>query len=260
MIQLLSAQAVLSQLPEGSCPLLAEQPCIVECNHEFSVLDNQFRSHEVIMKLVPVTCPTCSAPISLYNEQKHCHCDHCGINFVIDWSDSQSVNLTAFDTVLSKVVNTTGFLAADARLRYIVDDIAGAESEVNFKSAEVNAARTTMNDIDRKYRERISSLLGYTLWTGLGAAIFWFLVIFILEGNAWYIAIFIALILSIATWIWGSQWRETLSQLPAKLKKAQMVVKEAKEKLREAQMRLQDFYLEQEFCKKQAAGYRHKAE
>jgi len=208
------------------------------------------------MKLESMSCPFCSAPLSLHPSSQYCRCEHCGREFIVNWHDSETAVLTAWETSLNKIVDRTAFLEAGQRLHFIDKDLSAAEAVVDEKTQAHLAASVRLKRLkDRQQAEleRTLYIIGGIL---LFATMLWYLVIFVLEGSSWYWALAGALALSITVYVQWQEFQTSEGKAKARLKKAEAQVKEDKAEIAAAEAVLQDFLLEKEYCQRKVANYR----
>jgi len=207
------------------------------------------------MTLQTVSCPQCDGPMSLADEQRHIECAHCGSKFVADWTDSRSVDLTLFESVLARSLDEVSVQATQQRLTELEDQIPQAQRDVQARHEQLDEAKTAYEARRVAVQKVIAPPQNWTYFLGLMTFVAWFLVWFVLQSVEWYVFLALSVLLIPVTWVFYRSWRNADLWAQDELHLVRLALEEADSELSEAYARLEDHMLERELRQRVVANY-----
>jgi hypothetical protein len=207
------------------------------------------------MTLQTVSCPQCDGPMSLADEQRHSECAHCGSKFVVDWTDSRSVDLTLFESVLARSLDEVSVQATQQRLTELKGQILQAQRGVQARHEQLDEAKAVYEARRVEVQKVIAPPQNWTYFLGLVAFVAWFLVWFVLQGVEWYVFLALSVLLIPITWVFYRSWRNAELWAQDELHAVKLALEEAEGELTETYVRLEDHILERELRQRVVANY-----
>jgi hypothetical protein len=207
------------------------------------------------MTLQTVSCPQCDGPMSLADEQRHSECAHCGSKFVVDWTDSRSVDLTLFESVLARSLDEVSVQATQQRLTELEGQILQAQRDVQARHEQLDEAKAVYEARRVEVQKVIAPPQNWTYFLGLVAFVAWFLVWFVLQGVEWYVFLALSVLLIPITWVFYRSWRNAELWAQDELHAVKLALEEAEGELTETYVRLEDHILERELRQRVVANY-----
>jgi hypothetical protein len=207
------------------------------------------------MTLQTVSCPQCDGPMSLADEQRHSECAHCGSKFVVDWTDSRSVDLTLFESVLARSLDEVSVQATQQRLTELEGQILQAQRGVQARHEQLDEAKAVYEARRVEVQKVIAPPQNWTYFLGLVAFVAWFLVWFVLQGVEWYVFLALSVLLIPITWVFYRSWRNAELWAQDELHAVKLALEEAEGELTETYVRLEDHILERELRQRVVANY-----
>ncbi len=203
-----------------------------------------------------VKCPECDAPIRVGPAQRHCECVNCGDKYVVAMSDSQQPQLTRFEALIAQGLNGVPVQEAERRLNELDLAIAEAETIVETRHVQLDAAQEAYRARRVEVQKTIAPSQNWTYVTGLVAVVAWFLVWFVLEGTGWLLALGVGIAGLVLSWAFHSRWLAAESRAAQELSLVRKGIEAAEAELSEAYLQLDDRVLERELRQRELAGVR----
>lgn len=208
------------------------------------------------MKLEPVLCPQCSAPIDVYPELGFCECNHCHVLLTIR-GDSESLQLNTFDDALKTLNKNIDYSTARVRIEDLEDLIGKALSEYETKARNLKNAKDAFSEIGKVCKKDESATGVWFVLFFLFTLVTCCLSVFALKNGAPYSGIVVINIASIGlTVLFLFVWQNTLEKTPGKLQEAQKQIDQAVQEEVEALAILNSFYFEQELCQRTVDNFK----
>ena len=211
------------------------------------------------MKLQAVQCPQCGAALKLVEGARYSTCEHCGVNYVVDWPESQKPQLTAFEALLGQLVSEQDFLVADRRLQYLSGDLAAAQQGLEAVGKEAVAASVAVA------AARQQAARARDRWLASAAALTTLLALCLVQvmrtpsGTGrwlWLGVSAVLLVAAIAGWL---GWRAARSREELAVRRARERAGEAQARRSAAQRQLKELELERELCEACTRRFRYQA-
>lgn len=209
------------------------------------------------MKIESTACPSCAAQLPIHPGSQFCRCEHCGRAYVINWQGSESASLTGWEDLLSKVVDRTAYLEAGQRLQYIdAKDLPAADEKLTQKKQVHEQTLSYLRILNDQRQVETDKLLVPLAITAALAALLWYLVILVLEGDIWYWGLGAAIFFSIMAYAAFHGYWEAWKNIPEPIREAQLQVEATQKELMAAAADLKDLLLEREFCDRKMRVHR----
>jgi hypothetical protein len=202
----------------------------------------------------PAQCPQCDATIGLFSSARHARCAYCGCRFVVDWSEPEAPQLTAFEDVLKTAPTGVSSPVANAKAGELELAAANAGAEVESRRKQAQIAEEAHDRKVRAAHRAIAAPQSQTLALGVTSALVIFMVTFVLENAWWYIGLILAVLLVLLTRMAYLRWQRTEDQALARLIDSRQGVQQAQSSLEESLAIQDDRRLEQELWQARAAA------
>ena len=217
------------------------------------------------MKLEAVQCPKCGAPLKLTEGARFRACDHCGVNFAVDWPHAQNPQLvqepqlTAFEALLSQIVTQQDFLVADRRLQYLPQDIATVQKELDAAAKESVAASIALAAVRQHATRTRRRWLAFAAVLTVACPLGWFQVTRTPDSAGGWIWLAVSAVLLAGAFAGWLGWLAARRRGALLVRQARDRVREAQGRRDAAQARLKELELERELCEARTRRFRYQA-
>jgi hypothetical protein len=200
-------------------------------------------------------CPHCLAEVTFNLADEIVQCGQCSAHLIVDRSAAGPPQLVSLEHDRLESAYTT----AIGRLEALPSDIARTQQAIETTQTELEQARVAYQQ-QRRMIERSVNPVKYQL-AGLVALglIDLYLVVVVLGGAIWYVALLIDLMLAYLIWRWFRRWRMTAERAAAQRQAAyQRIVQPAQTAFDRLTKQLADYQAEQLESQRAVSKYRFK--
>ena len=204
-------------------------------------------------------CPSCGSPnVKIMENLTYISCEYCLTRYQVEQRNGQ-VLLTHVDQMMRQVVNDTAYNAACTRLQNIDDDIDEAQKFVEQKQQIITDENSNIEAWHKKRLDKENAVLMGNGVLIFAAFLLWYLVIFELEGEAWFFWALVAIGVSLLIFLLYGVYYINHKSLPDEYSSMLTLLEPAKQNLSQAQLQLNDLIIEKELCLHRKKNYHVRA-
>lgn len=204
-------------------------------------------------------CPSCGSPnVKIMENLTYISCEYCLTRFQLEQRNGH-VLLTYVDQMMRQVVNDTAYNAACTRLQNIDDDIDEAQKFVEQKQQIITDENSNIEAWHKKRLDKENAVLMGNGVLIFAAFLLWYLVIFKLEGDAWFFWALVAIGVSLLIFLLYGVYTINHKSLPEEYNSKLASLEPAKQNLIQAQLQLNDLIIEKELCLHRKKNYHVRA-